>query len=150
MALLDCMLAAQANQNLNYLSTGESPKRMGNAHPSIVPYQVFPVADGHIVIACGNNRQFHNLALALERHDWIDNPIFADNMTRISNRAEVVSQITQQLSTWSKLEVLSSLEAAGVPSGPNQHCGRGSGRSTNLASSNAHCTRRHSRRTHAD
>ena len=98
MALFDCMLAAQANQNLNYLSTGESPKRMGNAHPSIVPYQVFPVADGHIVIACGNNRQFHNLALALERHDWIDNPIFADNMTRISNRAEVVSQITQQLS----------------------------------------------------
>jgi crotonobetainyl-CoA:carnitine CoA-transferase CaiB-like acyl-CoA transferase len=118
MALFDCMLAAQANQNLNYLSTGESPKRMGNAHPSIVPYQVFPVADGHIVIACGNNRQFHNLALALERHDWIDNPIFADNMTRISNRAEVVSQITQQLSTWNKLEVLSSLEAAEVPSGP--------------------------------
>ena len=118
MALFDCMLAAQANQNLNYLSTGKSPKRMGNAHPSIVPYQVFPVADGHIVIACGNNRQFHNLAVALKRHDWIDNPIFADNMTRISNRAKVISQITQQLSTWNKLEVLSLLEAAGVPSGP--------------------------------
>ncbi|MDT2050376.1 MAG: CaiB/BaiF CoA-transferase family protein, partial [Planktomarina sp.] len=78
MALFDCMLAAQANQNLNYLSTGESPKRMGNAHPSIVPYQVFPVIDGHIVIACGNNRQFHNLAQALGRPDWIDDPVFAD------------------------------------------------------------------------
>jgi crotonobetainyl-CoA:carnitine CoA-transferase CaiB-like acyl-CoA transferase len=118
MALFDCMLAAQANQNLNYLSTGESPKRMGNAHPSIVPYQVFPVIDGHIVIACGNNRQFHNLAQALGRPDWIDNPVFADNMTRISNRTEVVSQITKQLSTLTKLEVLTSLEAAGVPSGP--------------------------------
>jgi crotonobetainyl-CoA:carnitine CoA-transferase CaiB-like acyl-CoA transferase len=118
MALFDCMLAAQANQNLNYLSTGESPERMGNAHPSIVPYQVFPVANGHIVIACGNNRQFHNLANALDRQDWINNPIFADNLTRILNRSEVVSQITQQLSTWDKLEVLSSLEAAGVPSGP--------------------------------
>ena len=118
MALFDCMLAAQANQNLNYLSTGESPKRMGNAHPSIVPYQVFPVIDGHIVIACGNNRQFHNLAQALGRPDWIDDPVFADNMTRISNRTEVVSQITKQLSTLTKLEVLTSLEAAGVPSGP--------------------------------
>ena len=118
MALFDCMLAAQANQNLNYLSTGESPKRMGNAHPSIVPYQVFPVIDGHIVIACGNNRQFHNLAQALGRPDWIDNPVFADNMTRIANRTEVVGQITKQLSTLTKLEVLASLEAAGVPSGP--------------------------------
>ena len=118
MALFDCMLAAQANQNLNYLSTGESPKRMGNSHPSIVPYQVFPVIDGHIVIACGNNRQFHNLAQALGRPDWIDDPVFADNMTRIANRTEVVSQITKQLSTLTKLEVLTSLEAAGVPSGP--------------------------------
>ena len=118
MALFDCMLAAQANQNLNYLSTGESPKRMGNAHPSIVPYQVFPVIDGHIVIACGNNRQFHNLAQALGRPDWIDDPVFADNMTRIANRTEVVSQITKQLSTLTKLEVLASLETAGVPSGP--------------------------------
>ena len=118
MALFDCMLAAQANQNLNYLSTGESPKRMGNAHPSIVPYQVFPVIDGHIVIACGNNRQFHNLAQALGRPDWIDDPVFADNMTRIANRTEVVSQITKQLSALTKLEVLTSLEAAGVPSGP--------------------------------
>ncbi len=118
MALFDCMLAAQANQNLNYLSTGESPKRMGNAHPSIVPYQVFPVIDGHIVIACGNNRQFHNLAQALGRPDWIDDPVFADNMTRIANRTEVVGQITKRLSTLTKLEVLTSLEAAGVPSGP--------------------------------
>ena len=118
MALFDCMLAAQANQNLNYLTTGESPKRMGNAHPSIVPYQVFPVSDGHIVIACGNNRQFKNLAQALERNDWIEDPIFADNMTRISNRTEVISQITEELSRFAKSEVLVLLEAAGVPSGP--------------------------------
>ena len=118
MALFDCMLAAQANQNLNYLTTGESPKRMGNAHPSIVPYQVFPVSDGHIVIACGNNRQFKNLAQALERNDWIEDPIFADNMTRISNRTEVISQISEELSRFAKSEVLVLLEAAGVPSGP--------------------------------
>ena len=118
MALFDCLLAAQANQNLNYLTTGESPKRMGNAHPSIVPYQVFPVSDGHIVIACGNNRQFKNLAQALGRNDWIEDPIFADNMTRISNRTEVISQITKELSRFVKSEVLILLEAAGVPSGP--------------------------------
>ena len=118
MALFDCMLAAQANQNLNYLTTGKSPQRMGNAHPSIVPYQVFPVSDGHIVIACGNNRQFHNLARALNREDWIEDPIFADNITRIANRAEVVCQIIETLSHWAKLDVLPVLEAAGVPSGP--------------------------------
>ena len=118
MALFDCMLAAQANQNLNYLTTGKSPQRMGNAHPSIVPYQVFPVSDGHIVIACGNNRQFHNLARALDRNDWIEDPIFADNITRISNRVEVVKQITETLSHWAKLDVLPALEDAGVPSGP--------------------------------
>ena len=118
MALFDCMLAAQANQNLNYLTTGISPQRMGNTHPSIVPYQVFPVRDGHIVIACGNNRQFHNLARALGCEDWIMNPIFADNITRIANRTEVVCQITTQLSQWAKLEVLPVLEASGVPSGP--------------------------------
>ena len=118
MALFDCMLAAQANQNLNYLTTGKSPQRMGNAHPSIVPYQVFPVGDGHIVIACGNNRQFHNLARALGREDWIEDPIFADNITRITNRTEVVDQITAELSQWAKLDVLPALEVAGVPSGP--------------------------------
>ncbi|MDS9951808.1 MAG: CaiB/BaiF CoA-transferase family protein, partial [Planktomarina sp.] len=118
MALFDCMLAAQANQNLNYLISGESPQRMGNAHPSIVPYQVFPVSDGHIVIACGNNRQFHNLATALGRKEWIKNPIFYDNITRISNRIEVTSAITAELNNWEKLKILPVLEAAGVPSGP--------------------------------
>ena len=118
MALFDCMLAAQANQNLNYLISGVSPQRMGNAHPSIVPYQVFPVSDGHIVIACGNNRQFHNLATALGREEWIKNPIFYDNITRIANRIEVASAITAELNNWEKLKILPVLEAAGVPSGP--------------------------------
>jgi crotonobetainyl-CoA:carnitine CoA-transferase CaiB-like acyl-CoA transferase len=118
MALFDCMLAAQANQNLNYLTTGQSPRRMGNAHTSIVPYQVFSVSDGHIVIACGNNRQFHNLARALEREDWITDPKFADNAARLAHRAEAVGQITEVLSQWRKLDVLPVLESAGVPSGP--------------------------------
>ena len=118
MALFDCMLAAQANQNLNYLTTGKSPKRMGNAHTSIVPYQVFPVSDGHIVIACGNNRQFHNLARALEREDWLTDPRFADNAARLAHRAEAVEQIIEVLSHWRKLDVLPVLEASGVPSGP--------------------------------
>ena len=83
-----------------------------------MPYQVFPVGDGHIVIACGNNRQFHNLARALGREDWIEDPIFADNITRITNRTEVVDQITAELSQWAKLDVLPALEVAGVPSGP--------------------------------
>lgn len=118
LALFDCMLAAQANQNLNYLSTGNSPKRMGNTHPNIVPYQVFPVADGHIIIACGNNRQFHNLARTLGREDWIDHPKFADNVTRLEHRDTVVTQITDTLMSWKKSDVLSALEGAGVPSGP--------------------------------
>lgn len=118
MALFDCMLAAQANQNMNYLTTGKSPQRMGNAHPSIVPYQVFPVADGHIVIACGNNRQFHNLARALGREEWVDDPLFVDNATRIANRDYVVGHIIEELSKRAKLDVLAMLETAGVPSGP--------------------------------
>ena len=118
MALFDCMVAAQANQNANYLLTGITPGRMGNAHPSIVPYQVFPVADGHIIIACGNDRQFAALARALDHPEWLDDARMQSNVDRITHRAAVVGSITEALRKWRKTDVLDLLERFAVPSGP--------------------------------
>lgn len=118
MALFDCMMAAQANQNMNYLSTGISPKRMGNAHPTIVPYQVFPTSDGHMVIACGNDRQFRALAAVLSAPEWADDPKFSTNPARVANREELSTAITEALSDWETSAAISAFEQSGVPCGP--------------------------------
>ena len=118
MALFDCLLAAQANQNMNYLVTGTSPKRMGNAHPSIVPYQVFPVSDGHIIIAIGNNRQFHNFAQVVGCDHWITDPRYADNPARLTHRADLIAEITTALADWTRDDMLNRLAQVGVPAGP--------------------------------
>ncbi len=118
MALLDCMVAAQANQNLNFLATGTAPTRMGNAHPNIVPYQVFEVADGHIILACGNNRQFFDFADIVNRPDWKTDPAFTDNTTRLSHRATVVGAIQSVLRDWTRHDILAAMDARAVPGGP--------------------------------
>ncbi len=85
-ALLDCQLAMLANQSMNYLTTGIAPRRMGNAHPNIVPYQTFAASDGHVIIACGNDSQFRAICTAMNVPELALDPRFATNSGRSVNR----------------------------------------------------------------
>lgn len=118
MALFDCMVAAQANQNMNYLATGTAPSRMGNSHPNLVPYQEFPVSDGFIIIATGNDRQFHNLCAILGQGDWATDARFTHNKDRLEHRHLLVGMIAQETSKWTRADLLAALERASVPAGP--------------------------------
>ncbi len=117
MALFDCMTGVLANQALNYLASGVSPKRLGNAHPNIVPYQVLPVADGYLIIACGNDSQFAKLAELLGA-SWHQEPRFADNQGRVANRQALIPEIEAALSSWRRDDLLAELARLGVPAGP--------------------------------
>ncbi|WP_062119437.1 CaiB/BaiF CoA transferase family protein [Aureimonas sp. AU40] len=118
MALMDCMTGVLANQALNYFASGVAPTRLGNAHPNIVPYQSFPVADGHVVIACGNDRQFARLAAELGLSELATDERFATNEARVANRAVLVPVMTERLARRSRDEFLAALEREGVPAGP--------------------------------
>ncbi len=118
LALLDVQVACLANQTMNYLVGGQSPQRMGNAHPNVVPYQDFPSADGYFIIAVGNDGQFAKLAQAMERPEWAADPAYATNAARVANRAGLIAMIEavsigRPTAEWGAL-----LERAGVPSGP--------------------------------
>ena len=117
-ALLDSQIAVLGNQSMNYLYSGRSPVRMGNGHPNIVPYDVFAVEDGHIIIACGNDGQFRKLCDVLKASELFDHVRFQSNAGRVQNRAEVMSKLGSLLLTRRKVDILASLEAAGVPAGP--------------------------------
>jgi crotonobetainyl-CoA:carnitine CoA-transferase CaiB-like acyl-CoA transferase len=91
LALLDVQVAGMANLSLNYLVSGAVPQRLGNAHPSIVPYQDFPTADGAIVIAAGNDGQFARLCAAAGQREWSADPRFAHNADRVANRDALVA-----------------------------------------------------------
>jgi len=117
-ALLDCMLAAMANQALNVLVSGRDPRRLGNAHPSIVPYDTFPVADGHINLAVGNDRQFQRLCAVLGVPDLGTDARFATNSARVANRVELTGLLSDRLITQPASLWLPALEAADVPAGP--------------------------------
>jgi crotonobetainyl-CoA:carnitine CoA-transferase CaiB-like acyl-CoA transferase len=118
MALLDTQTSVLANQALNYLASGRTPKRMGNAHPNIVPYQVFPVADGHVIVAVGNDGQFAKFCGVLGQPELAQDPRFRTNMDRVTNRATLVPLITRILSTRHRSELLQALAPEGVPAGP--------------------------------
>ncbi len=117
MALLDTQVAVIGNQAMVHLLTGRPPPRTGNAHTSIVPYQVFPSADGHIIIACGNDGQFRKLCGLLGR-PWADDPAYATNPGRVARRDVLVPEIAAVTSTWSKADLLAGFERVGVPAGP--------------------------------
>lgn len=117
-ALLDSMLGVMANQNLNYLVSGEVPTRMGTAHPNLVPYQVFAVADGHVMLAVGNDAQFRKACGVLERGDLADDPRYATNRGRVEHRATLVADLGTAFARRTRAAVLDGLEAAGVPAGP--------------------------------
>ena len=117
-ALVDTQVGVLANQALNFLVSGEEPKRIGNAHPNIVPYQVFPVADGHIIIATGNDAQFAKLCGVLGEPSLADKPDYKDNKGRLAHRAELVGRLSELCKRMTSADILAKLEAVGVPAGP--------------------------------
>ncbi len=118
MALFDTQVAVLGNQALNYLVSGKAPRRMGNAHPNIVPYQVFPVADGHVAIAVGNDGQFTKLCAVLGEPALAANPDYANNSLRVKHRGALVARIAGLTSGFARADLLAGLEKAGVPAGP--------------------------------
>jgi crotonobetainyl-CoA:carnitine CoA-transferase CaiB-like acyl-CoA transferase len=118
MALFDCMTGVLANQAMNYLASGIAPKRMGNAHPNIAPYQTLPVADGYFIVACGSDSQFQRLTGILSFAGMADDPRFATNAARVANRAELSARLEEKTRTWQRDALLAELEQAGIPAGP--------------------------------
>jgi crotonobetainyl-CoA:carnitine CoA-transferase CaiB-like acyl-CoA transferase len=118
MALLDTQVAMLANLGANYLVTGVAPKRAGNAHQNIVPYQVFEVADGHVILAVGNDGQFARFCTVAGRADLAADARFVRNADRVRHRATLVPSIAQTMKTRKRADWLSALEAAKVPCGP--------------------------------
>jgi crotonobetainyl-CoA:carnitine CoA-transferase CaiB-like acyl-CoA transferase len=117
-ALVDSQVGVLANQALNFLVSGQVPKRIGNAHPNIVPYQVFPVADGHIIIATGNDSQFAKLCGVLGEPGLPEQAAYRDNSARLANRAALVAHLCTLTSKRAGADLLNALEAVGVPAGP--------------------------------
>ncbi|TCU07609.1 CaiB/BaiF CoA transferase family protein [Rhizobium sullae] len=118
LALLDVGVAVLANQAMNYLAGGKVPRRMGNAHPNIVPYQVFPATNGHLIIACGNDRQFAALCGMLGLNGIAEDPAYATNPARVENRKALSALIADKTRLRPKAELIAALEKAGVPAGP--------------------------------
>jgi crotonobetainyl-CoA:carnitine CoA-transferase CaiB-like acyl-CoA transferase len=118
MALLDTQVGVLANQAMNYLASGVSPHRMGNAHPNIVPYQVFPVVDGHLIVAVGNDAQFGRFCEVLGVPELAGEPRFATNADRVGNRETLTKMIAVKSRTWVRDALLAALEKQGVPAGP--------------------------------
>jgi crotonobetainyl-CoA:carnitine CoA-transferase CaiB-like acyl-CoA transferase len=118
MALIDCQLAMLANVGSAALVTGAEPKRWGNAHPTIVPYELFDCADAPIVLAVGNDRQFRALCeRVLGRPEWAGDARFAGNADRVANRETLVPLIAEALAAKTADEWLDALEADGIPAG---------------------------------
>src|SRR5262245_40209643 len=117
-ALVDSQVGVLANQALNFLVSGQVPKRIGNAHPNIVPYQAFPVADGHIIIATGNDNQFAKLCAVLGEPKIAEEASYRANSDRLANREQLITRLSALTARWHRAELLEKLEAAGVPAGP--------------------------------
>jgi crotonobetainyl-CoA:carnitine CoA-transferase CaiB-like acyl-CoA transferase len=118
LALLDVAVATTANQAMNYLATDLSPKRLGNAHPNIVPYQVFDCADGHVIIAVGNDGQYRKFCEVLGVDVLGIDPRFATNPARLEHRDTLVPLLVDKMKDWTKADIMAACETHGVPSGP--------------------------------
>jgi len=117
-SLLDSQVGILANQALNYLVSGVPPTRLGNAHPNVVPYEVFPTSDGHVIIAVGNDGQFRRLCDAIGLADIGQAPEFATNKLRVENRAALIAALTKRTADFERDALLERLEGATVPAGP--------------------------------
>lgn len=117
-ALLDAQIAVLGYQALNYFVTGNEPRRLGNSHPNIVPYDVFPVADGDIIIASGNDGQYRKLCDILGAPELGTHPDYAISKDRVKNRVELTRQLHELTRRFTRAELLPQLDRAGVPAGP--------------------------------
>lgn len=118
MALLDVQVAVLANQNLNFLTTGVPPRRYGNAHPNIVPYQVFKAKDGSFVLAIGNDQQFRKFCTSAGLRDLAADPRFITNTDRLRHRNELIPLLAEHLVRETAQHWISLLEPLGVPCAP--------------------------------
>jgi crotonobetainyl-CoA:carnitine CoA-transferase CaiB-like acyl-CoA transferase len=117
-ALVDSTVGVLANQALNFLVSNEVPKRIGNSHPNIVPYQEFPVADGHVIVATGNDNQYVKFCNVIGGPELAQNPAYKDNIARLKNRNELVGKLSALTAKMKRDDLLAKLEAQGVPAGP--------------------------------
>jgi crotonobetainyl-CoA:carnitine CoA-transferase CaiB-like acyl-CoA transferase len=118
LSLLDVQVACLANQAMNYLVSGEAPKRLGNAHPNIVPYQDFPTSDGYMIIAVGNDTQFARLCAEMQIGELAADPRYATNKSRVINRAALIERLCEVTRVRPTAHWIAALESAGVPCGP--------------------------------
>lgn len=117
-ALLDCQLAMLANVNMNHLIGGVTPPRQGNAHANIVPYQVFATADGHVIVAVGNDSQFARYAALCGHPEWAADERFATNRARVQHRQVLVPLVAEVMRTRTRDEWIAMLDAETIPCGP--------------------------------
>jgi formyl-CoA transferase len=117
-SLFDTQVAMMAVMNMNYLVSGTPPGRAGNAHQNIVPYQVFACADGHLILAVGNDAQFARFCEVVGKREWARDPRFAANAERVKRRDVLVPLIDAVMRTRTQGEWLAALEIVGVPCGP--------------------------------
>lgn len=118
MALLDVQSAVLANQNMNYLMSGNAPVRLGNAHPNISPYEVVPTADGFLILAVGNDGQFRRLCKILGIEAAADDERYATNKARVAHKVEVRQLVSTETLKWLKRDLLTACESNAVPAGP--------------------------------
>src|SRR5260370_21395622 len=118
LALLDTQVAVLANQAMNYLVTGVAPQRLGNAHPNIVPYQVFAASDGHIIVAVGNENQFARMCEVIGRPELASDARFATNASRVNNRDELIAILQGIFAARTMRDWLESLHPPAFPSAP--------------------------------
>jgi crotonobetainyl-CoA:carnitine CoA-transferase CaiB-like acyl-CoA transferase len=118
LALLDVQAAVLANQAMNYLTTGQAPSRLGNKHPNIVPYQSFATANGHIILAVGNDDQFRRFCELVNNPDLADARRFTTNKQRVQNRASLIPIIEKIMKQRSSEEWLQKLDKENIPCGP--------------------------------
>lgn len=117
-ALLDSQVAALSNAGQYYLTSGQATPRMGNAHPTIVPYEIFMAADGYIIIAVGNDRQFAAFCDVAGRADLAADTRFATNKSRVKHRADLVPVVRDIIATRKRDDWIAALDARGIPCGP--------------------------------
>jgi crotonobetainyl-CoA:carnitine CoA-transferase CaiB-like acyl-CoA transferase len=117
-ALLDSQVALLVNQAMNYLVGGAVPRRLGNAHPNVVPYRDFAASDDYILVACGSDGQFRALCRLLGRDDLATDPRFATNAGRNRDRRSLEVELARSIAPWRAADLLAAMEKAGVPGGP--------------------------------
>lgn len=123
-ALLDCQIALLANQAMNFLVGGKTPRRLGNGHPNVVPYRDFATADDYVLVACGSDGQFQALCRLLRRDDLASDARFITNAGRNLGRKELEVQLAKSIASWKAADLLAAMKREGVPGGPINDIGQ--------------------------